>query len=78
MNCVLDGVCRDDIWIISMQVIFFGTQSKLHWSYHLFNAVIFSISLNMENFYHILPIASSDKLQLIILQWKHRHLIEEA
>jgi hypothetical protein len=77
LNCVLDGVCRDDVWIIAMQIISFGAQSQLYWSCHLFNAMIFSISLNMENFYHILPIASSNKLHFIILQWEHNHLTEE-
>lgn len=67
MHCVLDGVCRDDVGIITMEVILFGPQSQLHRSRHLFDAVVFSIPLNMENFDHVLPIASSDKLHFIIL-----------
>lgn len=65
MDGILDGVCRDDVRVVSSCIILAGSERELHVGLQLDDVMVTALSPDDEHLHGVLPIARSHKLHIL-------------
>lgn len=65
MDSVLDSVSRDDVRVVTGQVVLAGFEGELHISRQLSDVVVSSLSSDIQHLDQILAIAGPHKLHIL-------------